>query len=129
MRDGARGARGVFCWAVVVGAILACASAGAQEMPAGAGGREVWITLAERDLAALQQSRSIDAWEDALQIYATHDGLVLALLPEERLEALGRAVHQRLERCGGFVAHPSREAALDALYVRPELAPLAVSYT
>lgn len=127
MRGGARDGRGAICWAVaVVIAALACASAGAQTLPAE---REVWITLAERDLAALQQSKSLDDWEDALQVYAAHDGLVLALLPEERLEALGRAVHQRLKRCGGFVAHPSREAALDALYVRPVFAPLAVSYT
>lgn len=127
MRGEARDGRGAICWAVaVVSAVLACASAGAQKLPAE---REVWITLAERDLAVLQQSRSLGDWEHALQVYAGHDGLVLALLPEERLEALGRAVHQRLKRCGGFVAHPSREAALDALYVRPVFAPLAVSYT
>lgn len=128
MRGGARDRRGAICWAVavVVSAALACASAGAQKLPAE---REVWITLAERDLAVLQQTRSLGDWEDALQVYAAHDGLVLALLPEERLEALGKAVHERLKRCGGFVTHPSREAALDALYVRPELAPLAVSYT
>jgi bacterial leucyl aminopeptidase len=132
MREEARSGRRVFCWAVaVVSVALACGSAGAQELRAGAKGREVWITLAERDLAALQEqdSKSIGGWKDVLQIYATHDGLVLALLPEERLEALGRAVHQRLKRCGGFVTHPSREAAFDSLYPRPEHAPLAISYT
>ena len=131
MRGGARDGRGAFCWAVVIAVIaviagVASPSAGAQKLPAE---REVWITLAERDLTVLQQSRSLDDLEDALQIYAVHDGLVMALLPEERLEALGRAVHRRLKRCGGFIAHPSREAALDSLYLRPELAPLAVSYT
>ncbi len=133
MRGGARDGSGAFCWAVAVVSavitVMACASAGAQKLPAE---REVWITLAERDLAVLQQSKSLndwDDWDDALQIYAVHDGLVLALLPEERLEALGRAVHQRLKRCGGFVAHPSREVALDSLYLRPEFASLAVSYT
>jgi bacterial leucyl aminopeptidase len=138
MRDENRGGRGVFCW-VVVSVALACGSVGAQEPQAGAAKREVWITLAERDLAALQESKqdskSIDDWadwddwKDALQIYDAHDGLVLALLPEERLEALGRAVHQLLKRCGGFITHPSREEALDSLYRRPEYAPRAISYT
>ncbi len=129
MRDEIRGGRGVFCWAVVVSLALACGSAGAQKLPAGEGGRGIWITLAERDLAVLHESKSLGGWEGALEVHATHDGLVLARLPEERLEALGKAVHQSLKRCGGFVAHPSREAALDALYLRPEFASLAVSYT
>ena len=137
MREETRGGRGVFCWVVVVSVALACGSVGAQEPRAVSAKSEVWITLAERDLAALQESKqeskSIGDWKDALQIYDTHDGLVLALLPEERLEALGQAVHQRLKRCGGFITHPSREAALDALYLRPErrpeYAPRAISYT
>ncbi len=130
MRNEARGARGVFCWAVAVASVvLVCGSADARDLRPGTAGREVWITMAERDLAALQESKPIGDWKDALQIYAVHDGLVLARLPEARLEALGRAVHQRLKRCGGFVTHPSREAALDSLYPRPEYTPLAVSYT
>jgi leucyl aminopeptidase len=117
-----------------VGLVLAagCLAAGAQELPGGTGGvREVWITLAARDAAALQLSVPGDDWDLPLEIHAERDGVVLARVPEERLGSLARAVHERFKRCGGFVTHSSLDAALDALYLPPPELPaaLAVSYT
>lgn len=91
----------------------------------------VWITLSEADVPALERSVPSDDWSGTLAIEASFNGVVLASVPEDRLGALGRAMHGRFHRCGGFVAHPTHDAALDALYLWPERFPRApeVTYT
>jgi leucyl aminopeptidase len=136
MRSGvrtARGARPSLWWSsrTAVVTVLAVVSAWAPATPAQERAEfarraqpdsEVWITLATSDLQALRESSTDDDWSDHLQTYESNDELTVALVREEHLGALARAVHSRFRRCGGFVAHPSREAALDAFYFRPEYA-------
>lgn len=127
MRNGVREVIVRYAVAVLLAAVAL--PAGAEERPGGEG-REVWVTLAERDAAELRLSMPGDDWSEALEVWAAHDGLVLVALPEESLGALARAVHQRFRRCGGFVTHPSFDAALDALYLAPLEVPSGlVSYT
>jgi leucyl aminopeptidase len=137
MQHETRGARGTRRTAGRrAGALIAILAAQLASGPAWAAqsasaDRSVWITLSTRDVAALQQSSPEDDWADALQTYETHEGVTVALVPEARLASLSRAMHARARKCGGFMAHPSREAALDALYFRPDYAAPApdISYT
>ncbi len=133
MRDRVRVTRLHWTAALALAAFTLAAgeTAGAEERPDTAGGRTVWITLAERDAAGLRLSLPGDDWAEALEVHAVHDGVILAPVPEASLGALARAIHQRFRRCGGFVTHPSLDAALDALYLEPAAAPaaLAVTYT
>ena len=130
-RPRGRRARGVV--ALLAGALALGAAAPSRAAATGASDETgmVWITLAARDLPALQQSSLADDWSDTLQTYETHEGVTLALVPEARLGSLSRAMHARFQRCGGFMAHPSRQAALDALYFRPDYAAPApdITYT
>ncbi len=98
--------------------------------PAGEESQEVWITLSSGDLEALRQSRDGDAWGEWFQEYESHAGVSVALVRGDQVDDLARVMHTRFHRCGGFIAHASREAALDALYFDASLseAPL-VTYT
>jgi leucyl aminopeptidase len=91
---------------------------------------EVWITLSTQALEKLRESRGDDTWGEWFQEYESHRGISVALVREDQIHSLARVMHARFHQCGGFVAHPSREAALDALYFDASLAsaPL-VSYT
>ncbi len=125
-----RGRAGRLAAAALVAALTLAPSSGAAQEARDAGGQDVWITLATRDVEALRQSRDGDLWADWFQTYESHRGVSVALVPEGRIAHLARVMHSRFSRCGGFIAHPSREAALDALYFdeRWSEAPL-VTYT
>jgi leucyl aminopeptidase len=65
-----------------------------------------------------------------LTAYESRNGITVALMRENRLGDLAAAVHARFDRWGGFIAHGSRDQALDALDATPETAaPRTVSYT
>ncbi len=97
---------------------------------AGDDSQEVWITLSTRAVEELRQSREGDAWAEWFQEYESHAGVSLALVRESQIHELSRAMHARFHQCGGFIAHASREDALEALYFDQSLvtAPL-VDYT
>jgi leucyl aminopeptidase len=97
---------------------------------------DVWITL-ERDVLAAFE-RGGEAWESTPNILgdpaAPRGHVVAAEMAEARIEELAGFVHERSRRCGGFIAHGSRE---DALYAasraayseRLERLPPPVPYT
>jgi leucyl aminopeptidase len=90
---------------------------------------EIWITLGQEEAGLLLQ-----ALVDAVRAGAAdRDGgeIVVARIREDRLPLLSRTIHERLNRCGGFVAHESREAAFEAVTRELSLAPVEplVDYT
>ena len=92
---------------------------------------EVWITLGQKDAARLRESlaRRGEA-EEVLQVEADGE-IVVARVREDHIPLLARLVHEELRRCGGFVAHPSRDAAFQAVVRELALAPpeALVEYT
>ncbi len=109
-----------------------CAMLAATPFPglARAGEPEVWITLATSDAEALRHSRDGEAWSEWFQEYEAHRGVSVALVKESQVSELARVMHSRFRRCGGFIAHESRAAALDALYFDEALlAQPLISYT
>jgi leucyl aminopeptidase len=111
-----------------LGALSLCAVLALGPSPSGAqgasdeGAQEVWITLSTRALEHLRQSRAGDSWAEWLQEYESHRGVSVALVKESQVGELSRALHARLRQCGGFIAHASRDEALDALYFDASLA-------
>ncbi|HLA77297.1 MAG TPA: M20/M25/M40 family metallo-hydrolase [Vicinamibacteria bacterium] len=87
----------------------------AQEKDRQAKDPDQWVTLASRDLRALNASSSSDDWQVVLAPLAKRNGRALVRLRESEIESLSRAMHARFNRCGGFIVHPSLAEALDAL--------------
>jgi leucyl aminopeptidase len=79
-------------------------------------GPDVWITIDRDVLVAFE--RGGEAWETTpteIGDLAAPRGVVIATaMPEARIDALASFIHERYRRCGGFVAHESREKALAA---------------
>ncbi len=118
--------------AVALAAALAfsAAAAPARAPKRAAADPEVWITMASSDLAVLEATLGTKRVASLLTAFESRDGVTVALVRESRLGDLSAAMHRRFQRCAGFIAHGSREAALDALDApRQTLVPRMVSYT
>ena len=91
---------------------------------------EIWITLGQEEADRVLPALALAARAPVLQIESEGD-IVVARIREDRLPLLSRIIHERLHRCGGFVAHESREAAFEAVTQELSLAPLEplVAYT
>jgi len=99
-------------------AVLAMAIA----LPAYAGEDMVWITIeratAHRALAGFGAAGRPDALSivdagrpDALRLGAADTDIVVARIAERDVADLSAILHRELRRCGGFIAHRTREAA------------------
>ncbi|MBR7781842.1 M20/M25/M40 family metallo-hydrolase [Undibacterium luofuense] len=101
--------------------------------------KTVWITLGDTAFQQLQQAipavRSVQNSQQSVAGFkaATHhsEAVHVVQLSETQLLKLSGIVHQKLNRCGGFIQHSSKEEAVTALYAQPKtLAALArPSYT
>lgn len=82
----------------------------------GRGPRDVWITIDRDVLVAFE--RGGEAWEGTAKVAgdpaAPREQVIAVALPEARIDALASFIHERYRRCGGFIAHGSREEALAA---------------
>jgi leucyl aminopeptidase len=91
---------------------------------------EVWVTIATSDLAALEDALGAKRIASIVTTYENRGGVTVGAVRESRLGDLSAAMHHRFHRCAGFMAHASREAALDALDApRETYAPKTLAYT
>ena len=100
-----------------------------SSVPARAQSPEVWITMGQTEAARVLEAA---AGADVDLLHVESDGeIVVARIREDRIPELARIIHERLHRCGGFVAHESREAAFQAVARELALVPEAplVEYT
>ncbi|MBI3713067.1 MAG: M20/M25/M40 family metallo-hydrolase [Burkholderiales bacterium] len=102
--------------------------------------KQVWITVGDKAYGELKQlapnaflkeSRLIEA--DLAGIH-TQERIHLVRVSESILPALSNAIHTKLKRCAGFIAHNSETAGYEALGSArlappPSLTSLAPSYT
>ncbi len=91
--------------------------------------KRLFVTLGEKDAAILSGAQARREDGVVLRVLDRRGGVVLAAVPEDALDALARAVHRHFHRCGGFIVHPSRAAAQEALDQEVPSAPLAITYT
>ncbi len=79
-------------------------------------GADVWITIDRDVLTAFE--RGGEAWEATPNVAGAatvpREQVIAVALPEARIDALSLFIHERYHRCGGFIAHGSREEALGA---------------
>jgi leucyl aminopeptidase len=90
---------------------------------------EIWITMPARELMAVRADLRAVAGDRLPAVLETRDGIALAVTRESLLGDIASAIHGRYHRCGGFIAHTTREDAQRTL--RAPLVPAAplVSYT
>ena len=93
-------------WALV--ALGPVGAAAAQEL---AGDPEIWITMPARELEAVRQDLRGVAGDRLPVVLETHDDVALASTRESLLAHIASAMHERYHRCGGFIAHPTRDDA------------------
>ena len=91
---------------------------------------QMWVTMDARELDTLRAGMSRKELARMPRTLEVYDGVAMAVTTESGLEDLAIAVHGKLDRCAGFVAHTSPEEAEQFLYA-PITAPriLAVDYS
>ena len=100
-------------------AVLICFSAGVLLFVNGsqAGKIEHWITVDEAELAHIQNAlfNAGDADLKSVEVQFVQDGIAALRLENSQMEKLSSAMHENFHKCGGYVAHATREEALDAI--------------
>jgi leucyl aminopeptidase len=95
-----------------------------------AAGPEIWITMDRSDAERVGRNLARAGRGTALAV--EQDGaIVVARVREDDVPLLAQAIHEELHRCGGFIAHASREEAQRSAARDREAAPPAplVVYT
>ncbi|PTL85979.1 M20/M25/M40 family metallo-hydrolase [Vitiosangium sp. GDMCC 1.1324] len=96
---------------------LVCATpafAGSQDSFAGPQDKEVWITLGTDVLETARTSLRGPGRELPAAAHEK-DGVAVVRVRESQLETLAGLVHDKLNRCAGFIAHDTEQEALAAV--------------
>jgi len=111
--------------ALMLSTTPALAEKGKPEAP----DREVWVTLGTDAVAPMRESFKSAGWEAPASIAAKEHASVFRLR-ESQLSQLATLMHERFNRCAGFITYDTREEAVSSLEPVPTLAPQSlVSYT
>jgi leucyl aminopeptidase len=91
--------------------------------------REVWVTLGTDAVAPMRESFKSAGWEEPATVAAKEQASVFRL-KESQLSRLATLMHERFNRCAGFITYETREEAVASLEPAPALAPQSlVTYT
>lgn len=121
-----RGHRSRAAIVLVLGVLVPCPGADAREQPSDP---PVWITMRAAELEAVRADLRAVAGDRLPAVLETDGDRALAATRKSLLVDIASAVHRRYQRCGGFMAHMTREAAQRALRApRGRQAPV-VEYT
>jgi len=101
-------------------AVLFCAAAGVFLFAGGssqAEKQEHWITVDENEFAHIQDalSRSGDTELKSAAVEFVQNGIAVLRLRESQMEKLSNAMHENFHKCSGFIAHGSREEAVETI--------------
>jgi len=110
-----------------VALMLVCATPAFAEAPAK--DKEVWISIGTD---ALESARaSFKAQGQELAAAREKNGVAVLRVHESQLEKLSKVMHDKLNRCAGFISHDTEEQALEAVETSTSARPLAslISYT
>jgi leucyl aminopeptidase len=74
-----------------------------------------WVTVDQNELAHIQTAlaRTGDADLSSVEVQFVQNGIAALRLEDVQMEKLSSAMHDNFHKCAGFVAHESREAAVD----------------
>lgn len=96
--------------------VLCSVSAFAKARPAKAPDREVWITIGSDALEHVNAALK-GAGHEAATLTAQKDEVTALRVRESQLNLVSRMMHEKMNRCGGFLYHDTEAAALAALDV------------
>ncbi|WP_052518217.1 M20/M25/M40 family metallo-hydrolase [Archangium violaceum] len=111
-----------------VALMLVCATPAFAEAPAKDKEKEVWISIGTDALESARASFKGQEPEFA-EVAREKDGVAVLRVRESQLEKLSKVMHDRLNRCAGFISHETEEQALAAVERSIAVQPLAISYT
>ncbi|OJT18771.1 leucyl aminopeptidase [Archangium sp. Cb G35] len=111
-----------------VALMLVCATPAFAEAPAKDKDKEVWISIGTDALESARASFKGQEPEFA-EVAREKDGVAVLRVRESQLEKLSKVMHDRLNRCAGFISHETEEQALAAVERSITVQPLAISYT
>jgi leucyl aminopeptidase len=80
--------------------------------------REQWITLGEDALETVQVAFGQAGFAHPTPVQVK-DGVVMMKVRESQLSQLSKVMHEKFNRCSGFMAHESEQEALQALSPPP----------
>ncbi|MEM7052152.1 MAG: M20/M25/M40 family metallo-hydrolase [Acidobacteriota bacterium] len=75
---------------------------------------DLWVTMGRDAFDALRAEASLQPALSA-QRFAEQDGVVVTRLVSSEIPLIAEAMHEKFHRCGGFMAHDSYAAAVQAL--------------
>jgi leucyl aminopeptidase len=109
--------------------LLSTSQAFAEQHKAAPKDREVWITLGSEAVAPMRESFKSAGWEEPTAELSKEQVSVFRV-KESQLSRLATLMHERFNRCAGFITHESREEAVASLQPAPAVAPQnLVTYT
>jgi leucyl aminopeptidase len=78
---------------------------------------EHWITVDLTELAQIQQTLAERGDTDlkSVEVQFTQNGIAVLRLDDPQMEKLSRAMHESFHKCSGFIAHESRDEALESI--------------
>lgn len=104
-------------------------------------GEKIWISLGDAALAQLQKHKAVTpnasvapsarlaGAEGTTAASRAAESIHLVQVDEDDLALLSEAVHHELNRCGGFMYHPSQAEGLATLHRHASLAKVALAVT
>jgi leucyl aminopeptidase len=109
--------------------LLSAPQAFAEQNKAAPKDRELWITLGAEAVAPMRESFKSAGWEEPTAVLAK-DQVSVFRVKESQLSRLATLMHERFNRCAGFITHETQEEAVASLQPAPALAPQSlVTYT
>ncbi|WP_163998618.1 M20/M25/M40 family metallo-hydrolase [Pyxidicoccus caerfyrddinensis] len=109
--------------------LLSTSQAFAEQNKAAPKDRELWITLGTEAVAPMRESFKSAGWEEPTAVLAK-DQVSVFRVKESQLSRLATLMHERFNRCAGFITHETQDEAVASLQPAPALAPQSlVTYT
>ncbi|MCK5379586.1 MAG: M28 family peptidase, partial [Acidobacteria bacterium] len=100
---------------LAVGLLLLLVTSGATAQSGPTAPDERWITIGADAFDALVRNPTFQFGSLPLQKEAQRDAVVLTRVHDSDIVAISQRIHERLNRCAGFLAHSSLEEAWEAL--------------
>jgi leucyl aminopeptidase len=109
--------------------LLSTSQAFAEQHKSAPKDRELWITLGSEAVAPMRESFKSAGWESPTAIVSKEQASVFRV-KESQLSRLATLMHERFNRCAGFVTFETQEEAVASLVPAPAVAPQnLVTYT
>jgi leucyl aminopeptidase len=90
--------------------------------------KDVWVTLGADAIEPMRAAFVHEGWEDPAP-EAERNQVAMFRVRESQLDRLSRMMHDRFNRCAGFITHESREEALASLEPAAEPVQSLVTYS